>query len=67
MSSCQSFFKNKNTFGGTPKFALPVSITAGNYSLGYPNATKVEQFEIEAADYSLSYPNATKFNIEIAE
>ena len=39
-------------------------ITVSDYSLGYPNATKVEQFEMEACDYSLGYPNATKFDIE---
>lgn len=42
-------------------------ITVSDYSLGYPNATSIEQFEMEACDYSLGYPNATKFNIEIEE
>jgi hypothetical protein len=42
-------------------------ITVSDYSLGYPNSTTIEQFEMEACDYSLGYPNCTKFNIEIAD
>ena len=39
--------------------------TVSDYSLGYPNATKIEQLEMVVSDYFQSVPNATTYLIDI--
>ena len=39
--------------------------TISDYSLGYPNATKIEQLEMVVSDYFQSVPNATTYLIDI--
>ena len=39
--------------------------TVSDYSLGYPNATKIEQLEMVVSDYFQSIPNATTYILDI--
>ena len=39
--------------------------TISDYSLGYPNATKIEKLEMVVSDYFQSVPNATTYLIDI--